>query len=466
MVRLTRKQRRASTVHLAAALAVAAILGGSSASAGQHGHGPNAPREYYWFRTDVPVPTQPECMDPRLKEISDASGRGDYQECRRLAESVILSPPQADEGPVPSALRAEAASFIIQSHLAEGDFDAARSAAERFGDQDALARVNNLEADYQAQVGRLQHIVATTKDPAEAARAQLLTAHTHRQVGRLEVAQESYWKVVSLYPNSPLAGTALEEIAVMHCLLGNPAAALTVCQMAADLDPDSHVAVSACETIVSLSTKHCHPPYAEAREALRTIALRHPRTRAADTARFGIGQLYLAEQSPEQAEAEWVALLAERPDSHLAAQARMSLAELRYSTGIRAFFQGDYAQAARWLERLLPDLESLAVSSASGQYLDDARPAVASKRRHALFSLGEAYQKIGNWEKAAEVFARLAVPGDPAEEIALFQLGRSKMEAGYHADALEAFAKLKDRFPESAYTARCEDYIRTIQGER
>jgi len=57
-------------------------------------------------------------------------------------------------------------------------------------------------------------------------------------------------------------------------------------------------------------------------------------------------------------------------------------------------------------------------------------------------------------------------PGNPAEEIALFQLCRSKMEAGYRADALEALTKLKDRFPESGYIARCEDHIRTIQGER
>jgi len=83
-----------------------------------------------------------------------------------------------------------------------------------------------------------------------------------------------------------------------------------------------------------------------------------------------------------------------------------------------------------------------------------------------MFCLGEAYQKLGRWDQAAGTFRLLAVPGNPAEEVALFELGRSELQAGNHERAVEAFTALMDRFPESGFIAQCDDRIQTIQGER
>jgi TolA-binding protein len=332
--------------------------------------------------------------------------------------------------------------------------------------QDLLAQVNREERDYNAEVTRLQRIVATTKDPAEAARAQLWTGHAHQRAGVLEPAQQCYWKVVSSYPDRPEARSALFQVVDLHRLRGDPKSAVTVCKMAIDLAPDGDLAVRACEVMRWLGLMHEQAPHEETREHLRQIAGGHAGTRAADTARFYIGELYAGEGLSEEAEKEWAALLAERPNAQVAPEVRLRLADLRYTMGTRAFLEGDFARAAQLLERLLPDLDLIRHSTASGRSLDAAHPIVASKRRLAVFSLGEAYQKLGRWEEAADAFERLAVPGNPAEEIALFQLCRSKMEAGHRADAIAALTKLRDRFPQSPYIARCEDYIRTIQGER
>lgn len=459
---------RAGKRHLAAAIAGVAVLAAlllipipalaAYTADGQWYPSPDQPLHYYWFRTEQGVPAHPEVMDPRVEEIAEAFGRGDYAVTRQLAQTLLDS--SDDPG-----LRGEAAAFIVESHIAEGDFAAARAAAERHEDWDAVERIESLKADYNRAVARLQQIVAKTDDPSEAARAQLLTAHFHQQFRLLDVAQASYWKVCWRHPKHPEAGRAIWEIARMHYLYGEPDDARTACKMAVDLARDGDLAVRACETIFQLSITHAKAPYQGARESLRDIAEAHSRTRAADTARLRIGELYAAEGLPEEAEEEWAALVADRPECPVAGEARIRLAEVRYEMGTRAFFEGDYARAIRCFEELLPNLDLVGVKTASGRWLDDAHPFAASKRRQAVFSLGEAYQKLGQWQDAADVFGRLAVAGSPAEEFALFQLGRSKMEAGYYADALEAFITLKDKFPESGFAPQCEDHIRTIQGE-
>lgn len=420
---------------------------------------PDQPMHHFWFRTGRGAPGEAESMDPRLGEMAEAFGRGEFEQARELVEALVDASDDA-------SVRAEAVGFIIESHLAEGDFEGARAAAEHFEDREAVARVSKLKADYLAEVGRLQRIVATTNDPGEAARAQLETARVHKLAGLLNVAQESYWKVISVYTGRTEASWALSEVVEMHRVRDDPKGAVAVCRMAVDLAPDGHLAVRACESIEGLSLAHGEIRYEEAREHLRRIAAEHPGTRAADAARFGMGELYVAEEAPDQAEEEWAGLLAERPESRPATEARVRLADLRYTMGTGAFFEEDYAEAVRWLEPLVPDVDFVGVKTGSGRLLDEADRTVASKRRHAVFSLGEAYQKVGEWGKAADVFAGLAVPGNPAEEVALFELGRSKMEAGDEGGALEAFTRLKERFPESAFLARREGQIRTIEGER
>ena len=285
--------------------------------------------------------------------------------------------------------------------------------------------------------------------------------------GHIEQAVKSYWGAIWAAPDSP---SASERVLTMERLAWRgltPGYARELGKAVAEQAPNSDLATAACQQLFDLASADGKVQCSDTRATFDKIASTHPDTQAADSARYLLGKLYAAEGQYDAAEEAWASLIAERPKARVAADARVGLADLRYTMGTRAFFQRDYAQAARSLERLLPDLDFLGERGASGRLLlDESHPTVASKPRLALFSLGEAYQKLGRWDQAADVFARLAVPGNPAEEVALFQLGRSKMEAGYHADALDAFTKLKNGFPQSAYIAQCEDYLRAIPGGR
>lgn len=177
-----------------------------------------------------------------------------------------------------------------------------------------------------------------------------------------------------------------------------------------------------------------------------------------------LGDLLVASGQYEQADEVWSRLVDENGDVEVSQEARYRLADLRYERGMKAFTGREYESAVRWLGKLRPEVDLIGTRSPTLRFGFGDSP--ESRMRHAVFSLGEACEKLERWVEAADAYERLAVPGNPAEEIALFQLCRSKMEAGYRADALEAFTKLKDRFPESGYIARCEDHIRTIQGER
>ncbi|UCC67982.1 MAG: tetratricopeptide repeat protein, partial [Armatimonadota bacterium] len=402
---------------------------------------PDQPMHYYWFRTERGAPRESRSMDPRLREVSEAFGAGDFERARELAQALL---DLADD----PTLRSEAASYLTQSHLAQADFEGARAAAQRLNDDESLARITKMKAEYLAEVGRLQRIVARAKDAAEAAQAQLLTAHAHRLAGLLNVAQESYWKVCWRYPNRPEAGRAIREIVNVHHVHGDARGARSVCKMAVDAAPDSDLAVRACEAIYRLSLAHEQVPRQEAREHLRRIAAQHPATRGADTARFGIGELYAAEGEYEVAEGVWASLVAERPQARIASEARVELAELRHALGMQAFSRHEYEKAADWLALLLPDI-SLVQRAPRGPLPPEAE--ASERRAYAIFCLGEACQKADRWEEAAAAFEKLATRGAPTEEVALFELVRCHSRLGDHARARATCDRLSERFPSGAY---------------
>ncbi len=216
-----RPEYRALPWLVLAALGAVLMAGAPDAVAVAWKPSPQDPMNPHWFRTDVPVPGKAHAMDARLQEISDAFGRGEYQESRRLAESLILSAPEAHEGSVPHALLAEAASFIIQSHLAEGDFGSARTAAEgletmsRGTYHEAIIRIQEAEALHEARIPRLQHIIATCAQPGAVARARRELARIRLCAGEGHEALRDYYQLIADQPASPEAQEAVRAIAAV-----------------------------------------------------------------------------------------------------------------------------------------------------------------------------------------------------------------------------------------------------------
>jgi TolA-binding protein len=373
---------RASRIWLACSLVSAALLffpdlspaaqGGSGAGSGG---APRGGQARFGGRPPIGIVINenftPETgeMDPRLPEAMNVFGAGRYDDCRRLAQALLAAEDAA-------SCRPDAVALIIYSHLHQGDFPAARSAADRLRSvspdvcEDLLAQVNREERDYQAEVGRLQRIVATTTDPEEAARAQLWTAHAHQRVGRLEVAEGSYRKVVECYPTSPSAPRALAQIAMMAAERGqleaaertwwdviqhfptspqaagaigriasrlrrggDEAGARAACEKVIALAPDSPAAASACEVIYApllppgapgeLPVVHSLPVPGASYEAARQRLLDdYPASESAAHAALQLGDHYLAARKPEEAIRAY--MHARRAPQHLSPEQRAS----------------------------------------------------------------------------------------------------------------------------------------------
>ncbi len=208
--------------------------------------GPDNPwRDHWWLRNTTGPGRETGVMNSAMREMADAFGTGRFDECRGLAHALL----ETTDDP---ALRDQAATYVIQSHLAEGDFESARAEAQRFGDEQFLARVNKLEADYKAEVSGLQHIVATTDDPAQASRAQLLTARAHQRAGRLDLAAEVCRYIIAQRPDDPIAGDALSQLVNIYLQTQGRDSALRATRSAFDAHADSAVIVrSAIRTIAS-----------------------------------------------------------------------------------------------------------------------------------------------------------------------------------------------------------------------
>jgi tetratricopeptide (TPR) repeat protein len=357
-----------------------------------------------------------------------------------MAEAIVSSE-QAE------SVRWQAAVLLVESWLAEGHFTKAREAAQRAGNRDAVARVDGLERRYLTEVSRLQQMVETSRDPERVAEARLRIAGAHQRVGHLAMAESTYGEVIRTWPFSTAAVRAVRALAYCRWMRGDQEGALASCEAAADAVPDSPAGGEACQTMVALSLLRRGATYESCRLRLREIAERHRGTQLADTARFGIGQLYAAEDLAGPAEREWVDLATDRWDAPISERVRLSLVELRYSEGARAALAQDYSRAIAWLERAQKDVELLG----------------AEKKAHALFTLGQAYKQMKDWARAADAFRTLAVPGCRLEEMALFELGESEQSGGRSHEALQAYTTLIARFPASALIPHCEYRISLLR---
>ncbi|MFB3883260.1 MAG: tetratricopeptide repeat protein [Armatimonadota bacterium] len=397
--------------------------------------------QFYWFRTDRGVPGPAVAADPRLTEVAAALSAGQLAQCRELAQAVLDSADDHD-------LRAEASSYLVESHLAEGDFAGARAAAKRTGDTESLARVNKLEAAYNAEVNRLQRIVATTQDTELAAWAQLRTADTHRQIGRWEQAELSYWKLVQRYPEERWAGKAVVCLADMRWQRGDPDGAVALCQQVADLAPDSEAAAGAC---YALSRPHLVGAYsASATQRLRQVATAHPGTWAADMALYGIGAIHLAEGDPAAAENEWAALVVTRSgvmDRELERQVRGELANVRYERAMAAVSRGDLEAAIEAME--------LAVSE----------PVWGRSLQGPLFLLGNWYERLSRQDDAIRVRSRLLSLSQTKDD----QLGTkmriavSLRKAGRAEEAIELLQSILQEAPPEYLAQQCRGEIELVR---
>jgi tetratricopeptide (TPR) repeat protein len=288
-------------------------------------------------------------MHPRAQEMAEALGAGHHKKCRELAGALVDA---AD--PV---LRAQAIAYLIESHLAEGDFDGARAAARALADQGLLRRIETAESDYRMAINRLQRIVATTRSQADAARAQLLSARVHQQNHRLDRAVESYWKVVNRFPTTRQARQAMGAIIRIKWDSADHEGAVRAAERGIRPAPNGALAVAACHALFQGFIPTVGFEHDDLIRHLRAVAEGYSGTAASRAAALGIGHLWLAQGYADLAEAKWLSALAsELGAAHqLGQQTRRALARIRYERALSANAAGDGIASVRDMALVLKE---------------------------------------------------------------------------------------------------------------
>jgi len=402
---------------------------------------PDRPQHWYWFRTDSGVPTRVESMDPRLQELSDTFGRGDLEGTRRLAEALLESTEDAD-------LSAEASAYLIHSYLAEGDFEAARAAAHRLNHQDTLAYLDKLQSHCDAQVSRLESVIQTTSDPAELARAQLLTARAYERVCRFDLAETSYWKVIRQCSDRPEAGSALWRVAQLHRKRGDLQPAVEACLSAAEQFPGSaFVAATATERIAALSLMQRQND--EGGVLLLDLASSFPRTHLSAFSRHHLADLYWRTRQPGKAAGQWQALWEYEPHHADIPNLLERLAEARYRAGTEARLQGEFQNALVHLGFL------------------SQMPQTQWRREHVLtatllLDMAECHLGLEHWQDALDLaHGSHEVRGQPGDiPRALYVAGCAQWGLGHHTAAAEAWQTAMNDYPATEYAEESRERMR------
>jgi len=414
---------------------------------------PEKPELHYWFLNTAGPESEPGVMDARVIALAEALGDNRIEECRELARAL------AGEAEDPE-VRRQAVEYLVETYLAEGDFAGAREAAKGLSHMspevcDAmLARVNQREVTYHAEVGGLQRIVATTRDPEEASRAQLQTAHLHHQVGRLHLALTSYLKVIDRYPGQRSATAAVAQMAGIYTRRDSREQVPVLCGEIMRHHPNElALAVSAGQLAASHGTAEGGED--EAQAAMYQVIESCPGTVAAAVAQMTIGDIFMQRASPRDAITAWEICARDyRRHQRVSQVAGMRLADAHYQAGFLAWQNEEYADAIDHLSRLL-------------RY-----PGWDGDWEKAGIALTSSYVELGDLVHAEQAAAAsLALGGDLAE--VAYQLGAVQCARGDHATALATFESVVRGHPgtlaaESSALAidACRSHLRAERGRQ
>ena len=423
------------------------LLGLSSTCCGAAQSRPDKPRMPFWFRNPDAPGFQVSTMSAEMLQIAESCAAGRDDECRRLVQALLST----TQDPV---LRREAASCLVQTHLGRGDFEAARAEAQRFGrvapqvSQECLSRIDAMEAEYQARVARLQSIVGAATEPAEAAEAQFLTARAHHAVGRRELAERSYRKVIVRYPHQPHAGEAVWQIAHLHRVQGDLDGALEACVWAAEQAPESSlVAAAAAERIALLSERSGHSP--QGRASLLSLARRFPDSALSAWAYYYLADRYFRADQAHEAAEQWQRLWEYEPRASVLPALLERLAAARYSAATQARKQGEY-------QRALTHVSFLA-----------AMPQTEWRRQHLreaalMLDMAECHLGLEQWQQALDLASlSLKQRGHPDEPgRALYVQGCAYWSLGNYDAAAQAWVTAMNEYPATEYGNKSREKLR------
>jgi len=434
----------------------------------------------------------PDAADARFGLGNARLFLGQYREARRAFEEFARLAPDHPQAPtaryrigetayvlndLPAArrsLEAYTASAPLDrrylqaawSHLGDVDFRLGDLPAARRAYESALAGNPQGSLANRARLG-LGRVLAAGNEPGPALRSLRDLADRGGpewadkamvEVGRIEATAGRWAEAAAAFeaaekaaPRGPLAAEARVERAEALAHLGRPEEAEALLGPIAE-DLAQPLAPQAADALgASLLAR------GQAAEALATLDAAQARFASSPSApllRFHAAEAALALGRPEEARARFLKLAEDDPKAPSADDAQLRAASLaldakdwpaaRQAAG--TFLARFPASPLRADARLVDARAALASGGprdaiktlTAGLAEDRPTPAVAQA---AYYYLGLAYQKDGQPEKAAEVFARLAKAPAPVAADAQYLLGQTAFDAGRFAEAVPALEK-------------------------
>ena len=244
------------------------LVAGPCASAPR---GPDSPGNQFGFRNPGgPDPEQGELGGDAVA-LAKAFGKGRLTEAKAIAETLLSGTRSPDE-------RAIAVRYLVESYLAEGDYEGARRAIRKAADalpdsRGVLARILSVENADRTETLRLEAAASDTGDAVSALRARLRLAEWHHRHGRLQTAAEIYERLIEERPDAPGAGAALTQLVAIRLHLAGPDEAVLLATTMLDRYSSSRTVVRAA--VRSIASVHLMSgDTGRALQALQQIAAR------------------------------------------------------------------------------------------------------------------------------------------------------------------------------------------------
>jgi TolA-binding protein len=287
-----------------------------------------------------------------------------------------------------------------------------------------LARVETSEGRWADGIQALDALETAAPRSPLVVEARILKAEALGKLDRHDEA-EALLGPIAADPSQPLAAQAADRLGASLLARGKADEALAqldkAASRAAGTPLGSRLAFRAAEAALASGKTD------EARSRFLKLAEADPKAAYADDAQLRAASLALDARDFAEARKQVAAFLVAFPDSPLKADARLV-----------------DAKAALGLEQ---PKEAIAILNAS---LAEDHPTPATAEA-ASFTLGLAYQKDGQGEKAGAMFSGLAKATTAGGAGAQYLLGQAEFEAGRFAPAVEILDQYLTREPQGKY---------------
>jgi len=223
----------------------------------------------FWFRNEHPASRETSEMDARVIVLADGLGSGNYHQLTPIAAGLLDVP----------GVAAVAATYLVEAHLGQGDFESARSAAEHLREVVPAMYAEELRRIGQREALRRRLVEDAEPTPsdgsnADAPESMLQIGRLHAALGNKAAALASWRKVIHDAPDTLSARRGVRQIASLVALDMTDLAALAQLDAIVEDSPgtESRATLSEiyCEAAQALGRKGPTPEAATAlEEALR-----------------------------------------------------------------------------------------------------------------------------------------------------------------------------------------------------